>query len=264
MPDMDGASPGLDSYASNDRDASSENSGAESDVSATVGSTGALDKTLEDFAANEKSRSTGFMGKNSEITWMQRLRHENVYGSASGAFGPELAPQNDGEFPNLEHSHSRGSQPPPPDSEEAFSVQDASYHLDDFAIPGLDSVDAYELPTFDTANHLFDAYIARVHPSFPIIGKATFTSQYRRFMNGEIPGAKWLAILNLIFAISARYSHLIRAEWRGDDRDHLIYFTRARVLSMNSDSLLQHPDLQQIQVSGLMAFYLLCTSQVNR
>jgi hypothetical protein len=68
----------------------------------------------------------------------------------------------------------------------------------------------------------------------------------------------------LIFAISARYSHLVRAEWRGDDRDHLVYFSRARLLSLSRDTIIQHPDLQQIQVTGLMALYLLCTSQVNR
>ena len=263
MPEIDGASPELDSITSNDVDASSEVSGAESDVSATVGSTGALDKTLEDFAANDKTRSTGFMGKNSEITWMQRLRHENEFGSSSSAFGAD-GHATDDEHPNLERRQNRGSQPPPADSEEAFSVQKASYHLDDQALPSLDSADPYEFPTFDTANHLFDTYMARVHPTFPIIGKVTYTAQYRRFMNGDVPGDKWLAILNLIFAIGARYSHIIRAEWRGDERDHGVYFTRARLLSMNAETILQHPELQQIQVSALMAFYLLCTSQVNR
>ncbi len=263
MPETDGASPELDSITSNDVEASSEVSGNESDVSATVGSTGALDRTLEDFAANEKTRSTGFMGKNSEITWMQRLRQENEFGSSPSAFGPESNVANGGP-PNLEHNGSSGSQPPPADSEEAFSVQEASYHLDDHILPSLDSVEAYDWPLPEMANHLFEAYIARVHPTFPIIGKTTFTAQYRRFMNGDMPGRKWLAILNLIFAIGARYSHMVRAEWRADERDHEIYFTRARILGMNAESIFQHPDLQQIQVSGLMAFYLLCTSQINR
>jgi hypothetical protein len=83
-------------------------------------------------------------------------------------------------------------------------------------------------------------------------------------MAGEVPGRKWLAIVNLIFAISARYSHVVRAEWRGDDRDHLIYFSRARLLSLDGETLFQHADLQQIQVTALMALYLLCTNQINR
>lgn len=43
---------------------------------------------------------------------------------------------------------------------------------------------------------------------------------------------KWRAILNLIFAIGAKYSDLTKAKWRGDDRHHLIYFTRARMLGL--------------------------------
>ena len=235
-------------------DAVFEDDGAESDVSATVGSTGALDKTLEDFAENEKSRSTGFMGKNSEITWLQRLNHENKHGSSSSADLTEGAMRRveQGEYKSLN------------ESEDNIPVHQASYHLDDFAMPSLDTLDAYELPTPDTANHLFETYIARVHPTFPIIGKMTFTTQFRRFVAGEMPGGKWLAILNLIFAISARYSHVVRAEWRGDERDHLLYFSRARLLSLNGDTIFQHADLQQIQVTALMALYLLCTNQINR
>lgn len=239
-------------------EALSEDDGAETDVSATVGSTGALDKTLEDFAANEKTRSTGFMGKNSEITWMQRLKQENKFGSSSGGDLPSYAAQ------RVQGGDQTQSADPSLDYEGNVTVNEASYHLDDFAMPSLDAVDAYELPTLDTANHLFETYISRVHPTFPIIGKLTFTNQFRRFMAGEMPGEKWLAILNLIFAISARYAHIVRAEWRGDDRDHLVYFSRARLLSLNGDTLFQHADLQQIQVTALMALYLLCTNQINR
>lgn len=241
--EADDASPDVDLTSSIEPEAISDEGGAESDVSATVGSTGALDKTLEDFAANDKSRGTGFMGKNSEITWLQRLNQENKFGESSSIDLTSDAAKR---------------------AEDNITVSQASYHLDDFAMPSLDAVDAYELPTSDTANHLFDTYLSRVHPTFPIIGKSTFTTQFRRFMAGQMPGEKWLAVLNLIFAISARYSHLVRAEWRGDDRDHLVYFSRARLLSLNGDTIFQHADLQQIQVTGLMALYLLCTNQVNR
>lgn len=50
----------------------------------------------------------------------------------------------------------------------------------------------------------------------------------------------------------------------GDERDHLLYFSRARLLSLNGNTILNHPDLQQVQVLGLIAFYLLATSQINR
>jgi hypothetical protein len=198
------------------------------------------------------------MGKVSEITWMQRLSQENQLGSSSNA---DLAQEPVQQVEHTEHEQRSNA---PAETEGNITVSQASYHLDDFPMPSLNAVDAYELPTSDAANRLFETYMSRVHATFPIIGKSTFTTQFRRFMAGEVPGRKWLAIVNLIFAISARYSHVVRAEWRGDDRDHLIYFSRARLLSLNGDTLFQHADLQQIQVTALMALYLLCTNQINR
>lgn len=71
-----------------DADATSEASGAESDASGGAGSTGALDKTDEDFT-REGAKATGFMGKNSDVTWIQRLRHENKQSDLSAASLPE-------------------------------------------------------------------------------------------------------------------------------------------------------------------------------
>jgi hypothetical protein len=149
---------------------------------------------------------------------------------------------------------------------EDFSVTSMSYHLDDFGISVPETVEQYEIPPREIADQLFDAYLFSVHPSFPIIGKTTFTSQYQLFFDkpSKRPGNKWLAILNMIFAIAAKYSHLIQATWKREERDHLVYFTRARKLGMNGEALFSHPDLQQVQVEGLVAFYLLASGQINR
>jgi hypothetical protein len=45
---------------------------------------------------------------------------------------------------------------------------------------------------------------------------------------------------------------------------HLVYFSRAWILSMDKASVRNHPNLQQVQVEGLAAFYLLASGQVNR
>lgn len=160
----------------------------------------------------------------------------------------------------------KSGETPLQDQDEGFSATATSYHLDDLTVAVPESVDPYETPIKDIADNLFSAYLNTVHASFPIIGKATFISQYRKFVGGSQmkPGNKWLAILNLIFAIAARHSHLVQADYRGDDRDHLIYFTRARMLGVNGETFFNHADLQQIQISGLVAFYLLSTNQINR
>lgn len=59
--------------------------------------------------------------------------------------------------------------------------------------------------------------------------------------------------MNLLFAIGAKYSHFIGAEWRGDERDHLIYMTRAvHLLGLkNTIMIISGPDLELVQaVSG--------------
>ncbi|KIY00048.1 uncharacterized protein Z520_04686 [Fonsecaea multimorphosa CBS 102226] len=251
-----------------DAEAAEESSGAESEASAGAGSTGALDRTDEDFT-REQARMTGFMGKNSEVTWLQRLREQNKYGDLQEDRQGNERQQALAAMSSASLTSRRpvgDTRMPLSEADDGFTVKDSSYHMDDMSIFMYEAVDAYEMPTPEIADHLFNAYMQRVHSSFPVVGRLNLTTQFRRFISGTVqrPPEKWLAILNLIFAIGAKYSHLIKAEWKGDERDHLIYFTRARLLSMNSETIFHHPDLQQIQVLGLMSFYLLCVSQVNR
>ena len=144
-------------------------------------------------------------------------------------------------------------------------VASSNYYLDDLDMPASVQVDIYEVPSRETATKLFNAYLTSVHPSYPIIGISTFVSQFQVYFNQPSlkPGNKWLAILNLIFAIGAKYAHLTDAEWKGHQDDHHTYFSRARALSLD-DQLLHHPDLQQLQVEGLASFYLLASGHINR
>lgn len=239
-----------------DTDVASEVSGAESEVSGRVGSTGALDKTDEDFT-REGAKATGFMGKNSDVTWMQRLRHENKHGdsSAVNTLGQPFYTTSQGD-----------TDLPVSESELGAAVQDSSYHLNDLAISTFEAVDPFEMPTQEHARSLFSTYMARVHPSFPVVGRINLQNQFNKFLARPMnrPPQKWLAIINMIFAIAAKLSHLIQAEWQADDRDHIIYFTRARLLSIDTDTLFNHADLQSIQIYGLMAFYLMVVEQTNR
>jgi hypothetical protein len=55
--------------------------------------------------------------------------------------------------------------------------------------------------------------------------------------------------MNLLLAIGAKYSHLIAADWGGDDRDHLVYMTRAvHLLGLkNTVMIISGPDLSLVQ-----------------
>ena len=183
------------------------------------------------------------MGKNSEVTWIQRLRREAEQRSKkkSGTYEPNA------------------------DTEEEYALHSMNYHLDDMDISVPGPIHVYQMPPRQLADTLFDDYLTSVHPFFPIISRPLFCTQYLAFFQKSgRPGDKWLAILNMIFAISAKRAHLKQAPWRGEDRDHLMYLNRARILSMNGDVIFNHPDLQQVQVEGLISFYLLSSDQINR
>ncbi|KAL4810418.1 fungal-specific transcription factor domain-containing protein [Aspergillus unguis] len=207
----------------------------------SIGSLDAIDRVDEDLNRSPHARATGYMGKNSEVTWLQRLGREAEHRTR----------------------HLPGPAEHKPDQE--FSIYSVNYHLDDMDITPPGPVHLYWMPPRNVADKLFEDYVDTIHPVFPIISRRLFTAQYRNFFdNSARPGDKWLAVLNLIFAISSHHAHLMQAPWRGDDRDHFTYLARARALSMNSDSLFTHPDLQQVQVEALTAFYLLSAEQINR
>ncbi|KGO65653.1 Transcription factor, fungi [Penicillium italicum] len=213
-------------------------SGASSraDASPSSAPSGVVDYTEEDFDRDEKVQSTGFVGEHSEMAWLYRLKRD------------------------LDHNSSTGIKETP----ERPSISSVNYFQDDSEILVWDDIDLARRPPQQTANRLVETYFHVVHPTFPIIGKAIFLNQYRSFYaNPNVrPGKRWIIVLNLVFAIATRHSVLIDQPQPNCD-DHQTYFARAWKLNVGS-ILLHHPDLQQAQVEGLTAFYLLSAGQVNR
>ncbi|KAJ5617368.1 hypothetical protein N7537_002482 [Penicillium hordei] len=209
----------------------------------SIGSLEAVDRVEEDINLTERSRATGYMGKSSEITWMGRVQEEAE-----------------------QRNH---SQPPKATSKDhtgdKVSPSTISYHVDDLGVDAPGPVQMYWVPPRQVADHLFETYLLAVHPHFPIINKGLFSTQYRDFFDDiSYAGDKWMAILNMIFAIATEYLYTSDAAQRRDIKEHLFYLTRARMLSMGGDSLFEHPDLQQVQIEGLIAFHMLSTNQINR
>lgn len=223
----------------------------------SVGPNKFIDHTKEDFNRDETARATGYMGRSSVIAWLQMLSKEVNQECESWPSNPSDTGDDNGmPSPSLT---------PRPDSQSDPLVASSNFYLDDLDLPTIEPLDASDIPPRDTATKLLNAYLHSVHPSFPIIGISTFLSQFQVFFNQPPvkPGKKWLAILNLIFAIGAKYAHITNAEWKCGEDDDLIYFSKARSLSLE-DELLRHPDLQQLQVEGLASLYLLASGHINR
>ncbi|KAF2447068.1 hypothetical protein P171DRAFT_409437 [Karstenula rhodostoma CBS 690.94] len=210
--------------------------------------TESLDLVNENLHETDQARATGFVGANSEVQWLRSFL---------------LLERGDSDAATSE----RGSSANTANNEQVSTV---TFYLDSKSLDLEFHIDPYEFPTADVAEQLLSIYLEKVHDSFPILPRKLFQDQCRKYFeavrSGSAPrlSAKWQAILNLVFAIGAKYSHLIRARWQADERDHLIYQARASAFAWNENTLEQHPDLPQIQVAGLLAFYHLSVGQVSR
>ncbi|KAL9040028.1 MAG: hypothetical protein Q9180_002177 [Flavoplaca navasiana] len=231
-------------------------SGTEYQMRGRQGSTESVDCINEDLNRTAASRATGFMGKNTEVNWLEQLRvrteHPDNGQDESDDVGMHFGSGVDGI--------------PGKAQKDSHPLSESTYHCDDMSLDVPGHLQAYELPPKDIADLLLSYYLQSVHPAFPIIGQTTFVKQYQWYWSNAAvqPGPLWLAILNLIFAIAARYSSLTKAEWSLRAEDAHTYFSRARLLGLGVDALLAHAELQRIQVTGLTSFYLMATNQINR
>ncbi|KAF2638297.1 hypothetical protein P280DRAFT_80590 [Massarina eburnea CBS 473.64] len=229
----------------------------EAEVSESVGND-SLDLLDEDLLRSQESRATGFVGTNSSMQWMRSLKSQIGSPDSSREVSMEV--------------HNQPSDSNEPIFRQVLQISDSTFYLDRNDIQ-LDDVivDPYELPKPDVTERLFNSYLKTVHASFPIL-PPSFEDQFRKYIESakrsrpyQLP-EEWQAMLNLVMAIGAQYSHLAQTGWQNGAKDHLIYMTRAtRILRLDKlATSLPSPSLSFIQSTGLLALYYLVIGQVSR
>lgn len=221
---------------------------------------GSTNHTTEDYDRDAASKATGFMGKNTDAGWLQTLDNSTQQKDTQAA-GSTLScgPNAKGDAKLL------------PGVQEILSgstVTSMSYSLDDITIMPPASIKAREKPPFHLTEFLVRQYFQTVQRYFPIVDEASFRreiwSVYNSTSDPAPLGSKWPVIMNLVLAISAKFCEAAQVNTGAGSRKHLEYFTRARVCGLSESALFDHPDLQQLQVEGLTAFYFLVSGQTNR
>lgn len=242
-------------------------------MTAEIGSTGSMDHIREEPNRSDSAYPTGYMGKNSEVAWIQRVAQQLA--REASAEPSRILPAG----PRSDKSHSEASGMSAKNyvdsialatkNDDEYQFETPTYHLDDLSVSiAGGQINPFYLPPKETADELLNAFFSTVYPTFPIVLKKLFMAQYDAFFQSFFPPAsskRWLAMLNLMFAIGSMYGRLTNADWKEESEiEHLKYFARARVLSLDEGSILEVPDLQQVQVVGLAAIYLIASNQTNR
>ncbi|KAE8840029.1 hypothetical protein HRS9122_06634 [Pyrenophora teres f. teres] len=208
----------------------------------------------------------GYLGQISEVQWLQSLR-SRVQAVEAVFVGPADVSTSLSHPASPAFAASPISVPASPVPHVALT----NYYLDDDGIKLADCGNPFELPPEHTAGLLFHCFSTTVHTSFPLL-PPTLESQLRQYYDLVRHGQaihcpeKWFALVNLVFAIGAKFSHLVQANWRADELDHVVYLSRAfQLLSMNDTIVvLSTPDLSTTQAAGLFAVYYMTLGHVNR
>ncbi|KAJ6115194.1 hypothetical protein N7486_000972 [Penicillium sp. IBT 16267x] len=200
----------------------------------SVFSLDAFDCTEEDLNQDARLQSMGFIGEPSEMACLYRLKRQLDQGVSSPTCNQSISHMN--------------------------------YFLDDSDVTFNEEVDLSKWPSQAAADLLVHHYFDVIHPTFPAIGKLAFIGQYRKFYSNPNvrPGSRWRAVLNLIFAIASRHLLLANGKPSVEFEDHQVFFSRAWQLNLDKEMALSNPDLQQVQIEGLMAYYMLSVGYVNR
>ncbi|KAI9800750.1 MAG: hypothetical protein M1833_003167 [Piccolia ochrophora] len=236
-------------------------------MSAEVGSPEHLDQTEEDINRDEERGPSGFYGKSSDVAWIRRAQKEARRGEEDDA--STTSPRRD------MASKIRYNTGPPATTDQGKTasehadeplVANGTYQLDDCELTVRDDAGELALPPRETADTYVKVYFGTIHPSYPIISKSRFLNYYNRQFDDfgeETLDRRWRAILNLVFALGSKFLDL-KGALPGDVHAHMVFFSRARTLSLNDEAFWNIGEFEQIQVGSLSVLYLISANRTNR
>ena len=242
-----------DSRDSSINDYSGEGSGkdaGENTASARVGSPGAQDELASIVNLGSGAGAAGFVGKVSEVSWIQRCR-EILFRQNSG--GMEIS-QRDLDL-------------------HLIRAQNLNYHMDDFELLAVDEEimvprDAFYRPPLKTAVALSEAYFDSLHSIFPFVEADQYREIIRQYSrhtpSASLEERRWISTANVIFGLGSKWLHLAAPESGYRAEDHLTFYARARALGLDHRLSFDHPTLEQVQALGVLALYLFVNNSIAR
>ena len=217
-------------------------------VPPSVGSPGRQGEIAYLFHLEHGSGMTGYVGKMSEVSWLQRVR-EYFVGQ------PQVA----------------GSDTTPAALDlHSAQAHDLTYFMDNEDLLSVDEedVDAYRMPPPATALLLCEAYFHALQGAFQFVKRDAFLRILDQLC-AEPKHTTWaerrtLGLANIIFALGAKWLDDTNLDQNGITESHTTYYARARSLGLDHRILFDHPDVQMVQAIGILAFYLMTNGSIQR
>ncbi len=229
--------------------AKSSDAGGEYKAASSVGSPGKQGELYQIVTLDNGGGASGFVGKMSEISWIQR-GFETVRGYQSNNPAGGLAAELD---------------------ENLATTTDFIYFMDDTDVLAIDEdfVDQTHWPAKETMVLLSEAFFHAMQGAYHFVLREQFLTQAFQFSvqeQGPLPWRKrrWMALANLVWAIGSKWLQITKLHDANFKEDHLIYYARARALGLDHRVMFDHPDIERVQGIGLLAFYLLINGSISR
>lgn len=144
-------------------------------MSTEAGSSGEPDVPDEDVMRDEQPRGTDFVGKASEAQQLRKLHETSISSPSAGCLWGAPEDSNVAISDRLAAlSERQNGHPTPP----LIPTSKASFYLDDEVFQADMMVDPYEMPSFEIAETLLQAYMDSAQNSFPILAKKTFIKRF--------------------------------------------------------------------------------------
>lgn len=199
----------------------------------------------------------GFIGKTSEMSWMHRAwqlgKFDHEQGSPRGLHGGLV----NAELPLSDI--------------QAASAETFIYFTDeeDLLSVNEDLVAPFYLPEYDTAIVLSEIYFQCTNGTSYFVDRLQFLERLSNYFSRDVPmpsfsDRSFLMKANVLWSFSARWLELHLPSSLGNPESHLIYYARARALGLDHRVPFDHPNLDMIEGSGVLASYLLMNGSVSK
>lgn len=189
--------------------------------------------------------AVGFIGQMSEISWMYSV-YEHL----------KLIRREDRQAFQVAFT------------QQSLHAGDLNYFKDESDLLSIneDHVQAWWLPSTNSAIVLSEACFHSIHHAFRFLDKRSFFQAFFKFPRGKTilswTERRWLATANMIWAIGAKWLQMVKLDRSSEA--HLMYYARARALGLDHRMLLGHPTIENLEAIGLLAFYLFVNGSISR